>query len=78
MAVNSYKEDEKLEGIGKRETLRRLFSYLLGYKLQVFGVLICMVVTVVISLINPLIIEEAIDVYIANKDMRACCGRFGD
>ena len=29
-----------------------------------------MVVTVVISLINPLIIEEAIDVYIANKDMR--------
>lgn len=70
MAVNSYKEDEKLEGIGKRETLRRLFSYLLGYKLQVFGVLICMVVTVVISLINPLIIEEAIDVYIANKDMR--------
>ena len=70
MAVNSYKEDEKLDGIGKRETLRRLFSYLLGYKLQVFGVLICMVVTVVISLINPLIIEEAIDVYIANKDMR--------
>lgn len=70
MAVNSYKEDEKLEGIGKRETLRRLFSYLLGYKLQVFGVLICMVVTVVVSLINPLIIEEAIDVYIANKDMR--------
>ena len=70
MAVNSYKEDEKLEGVGKRETLRRLFSYLLGYKLQVFGVLICMVVTVVISLINPLIIEEAIDVYIANKDMR--------
>ncbi len=70
MAVNSYKEDERLEGIGKKETLKRLFSYLFQYKLQVFGVLICMVITVVISLMNPLIIEDAIDVYIANKDMQ--------
>ena len=70
MAVNSYREDERLEGIGKKETLKRLFSYLFQYKLQVFGVLVCMLITVVISLINPLIIEEAIDVYIANKDLQ--------
>lgn len=69
MAVNSYKEDEELEGIGKKETLKRLFAYMLKYKFQVFGVILCMLVTVVISLINPLIIEEAIDVYIAGKDI---------
>lgn len=69
MAVNSFREDEQLEGIGKKETLKRLFSYLFQYKLQVIGVLICMLITVVISLVNPLIIEEAIDVYIANSDM---------
>ena len=70
MAVNSYKEDEQLEGIGKKETLRRLFSYLSQYKLQVLGVMGCMAITVVVSLANPLIIEKAIDVYIANKDMQ--------
>lgn len=69
MAVNSYKEDEALEGIGKAETLKRLFSYMFQYKLPVFGVIICMLITVVISLINPLIIQEAIDTYIAKKDI---------
>ena len=69
MAVNSYKEDEELEGIGKKETLKRLFAYMLKYKFQVFGVILCMLVTVVITLNNPLIIEEAIDVYIAGKDI---------
>ncbi len=69
MAVNSFREDEALEGIGKKETLKRLFAHLGPYKLQVAGVLICMLVTVAISLVNPLIIEEAIDVYIAREDM---------
>lgn len=69
MAVNSFREDERLEGIGKAETLKRLFSYMIRYKLQIFGVVICMMITVGISLINPLMIEAAIDVYIAGQDM---------
>ena len=39
------------------------------YKLPVFGVIVCMLIAVVISLINPLIIETAIDTYIAEKDI---------
>ncbi len=70
MAVNSFREDERLEGIGKARTLKRLFSYMFAYKLQIFGVLICMLITVGISLINPLMIETAIDVYIAGRDLR--------
>lgn len=74
MAVNSFREDEQLEGIGKREILKRLFSYLFKYRTAVVGVLLCMLITVIITLINPLIIERAIDVYIAAGDMKGLAG----
>lgn len=61
MAVNSYKNDENSVEKSKRETLKRLFSYLLRYKLQILGVLLLMGYCVGVSLLNPLIIEEAID-----------------
>ena len=66
MAINSYKEDEQLNSIGKKETLKRLFSYMLQYRLQVAGVMACMLLTVAISLVNPLIIDGSI----ANQDMQ--------
>ncbi|MCI8281138.1 MAG: ABC transporter ATP-binding protein [Lachnospiraceae bacterium] len=69
MAVNSYRDDEHVGTMGKRQTLTRLFSYLFQYKKQVAGVLACMLIAVAISLINPLIIEHAIDVNIAGRDM---------
>lgn len=68
MAVNSYREDEFMENTDKKKILRRLFSYLLEYKGILLAVLFCMGVTVAISLINPLLIEEAIDHYIADSD----------
>lgn len=69
MAVNSFREDEFMENTDKKKILRRLFSYLLEYKWVLIAVLICMGVTVAISLVNPLLIEEAIDHYIADSDM---------
>lgn len=68
MAVNSYREDEFMENTDKKKIFGRLFSYLLDYIGIVIAVLLCMCVTVAISLVNPLIIEKAIDVYIANSD----------
>lgn len=68
MAVNSFREDEFMENTDKKKIFKRLFSYLMDYKGILLGVLLCMGVTVVISLVNPLIIEEAIDVYIAGGD----------
>ncbi|MCI5873186.1 MAG: ABC transporter ATP-binding protein [Clostridiales bacterium] len=70
MAVNSYREDEFMENTDKKKILRRLFSYLLEYKSILLAVLFCMGVTVAISLVNPLLIEEAIDHYIADSDFR--------
>ncbi|MBQ7919149.1 MAG: ABC transporter ATP-binding protein [Lachnospiraceae bacterium] len=65
MAFNSYKDDEKTGGEkGKVKTLLRLFSYLLIYKKEIFLVLLIMGFCVAVSLMNPLIIEEAIDNYI--------------
>lgn len=68
MAVNSFREDEKMENTDKKKILSRLLSYLFVYKGTIIGVLLCMAVTVAISLINPLLIEEALDNYVANSD----------
>lgn len=70
MAVNSYKEDEQSIEKSKIQTLKRLFSYLLAYKWQILLVLFIMGYGVVVSLINPLIMESAIDDYIAVKDTK--------
>lgn len=61
MSFNSYKEDEQIRGTGKTRTLLRLLSYLLAYKKEIMIVLLIMAFCVMVSLMNPLIIEEAID-----------------
>lgn len=65
MAFNSYKEDEASSNVSKMQTLKRLFSYMKEYKLQVGVVLLILGIGIGISLINPLFIEAAIDKYIA-------------
>lgn len=64
MPVNSYKNDEVNTEVGKTTTLIRLFSYLLVYKKTIFGVILIMGYCVIVSLINPLLMETAIDSYI--------------
>ena len=62
MAVNSYKEDEQLQERSKIETMKRLFGYLLGYKWQVLVVLLMVGYGVVISLVNPIIMQKAVEI----------------
>lgn len=69
MAVNSYKDDELSVERSKAQTLLRLFRYLSAYKWQIILVLLIMGYGVLISLVNPLIMESAIDDYIAVKDL---------
>lgn len=68
MAINSYKQDENINDVGKLKTLGRLFSYLLAHKASIFIVLFIMAYCVCVSLINPLIIESAIDNHISTGD----------
>lgn len=68
MAYNSYKDDEASVESSKLKTLLRLFSYLLAYKKQILTVLVIMAFCVCVSLLNPLIMEAAIDRYISVGD----------
>ena len=68
MSINSYREDEQTSQVGKMRTLMRLFSYLLTYKKEIIIVLLIMAFCVVVSLINPLLLEAAIDRYISTEN----------
>lgn len=68
MGFNSYKDDEKSSETGKLKTLKRLFSYLLAYRREIICVLFIMAFCVLVTLLNPLFLEAAIDNYIAKKD----------
>lgn len=70
MAVNSFREDEQLQATDAKRIAVRLLRYLKKYIKQVTVVLIAMAVTVGISLFNPLLIEGAIDKYVANLDFK--------
>ncbi|NLK74996.1 MAG: ABC transporter ATP-binding protein [Clostridiales bacterium] len=69
MSINATRDDEITRQVSKKITLIRLFRYLFNYKSYIFFVLFIMMITVGIILINPLIIERAIDVHIANGDL---------
>ncbi len=68
MARNATKQDEQISEKTKRETLLRLFQYLFGYKKTIAVVMPLMAATTTILLLNPIILERAIDVHIKNKD----------
>jgi ATP-binding cassette subfamily B multidrug efflux pump len=70
MSVNAIREDEYIQTENKKTTLLRLFKYLLTYKKSIIIVITIMLTTVAISIINPLIIERAIDIHIANRDYK--------
>ena len=68
MSINATRADEQTLEVSKMQTLLRLFRYLLAYKKEIIGVLFIMAYCVAVSLINPLIVETAIDRYIGQGD----------
>jgi ABC-type multidrug transport system, ATPase and permease components len=69
MAINSYRDDENNTEVSKLNTLLRLFRYLTAYRLKIILVLLIMGICVTISLLNPLIIQRAVDYHVARKDL---------
>lgn len=69
MPINSFKDDEQTIEVNKLKTLTRLLSYLLQYKKEILLVLMIMAYCVFVSLLNPLIMESAIDNYISVGNM---------
>ena len=65
MAVNSFREDEHIQATDAKKIVARLFGYLKRYPKEITIIMIAMVVTVGISLLNPILIESAIDDYVS-------------
>ncbi len=70
MAVNSSRIDEEQKEVLKKDTMLRMFKYLLNFKKQIVIVLFIMAGTITISMLAPLIMEYAINVCVAQKDMK--------
>lgn len=69
MAINASRMDEEQRNVSKKTTLIRLFSYLLEYKKELVVVLLIMAGTIAISMVTPLLMERAINVHVANRDV---------
>ena len=70
MAVNAIREDEEQKEVLKKDTLLRLYRYLLRYPKELVIVAIIMAITVGISMIGPLLVERAVNVNVAQKDIK--------
>ncbi len=70
MSVNSFREDEEQKQSIKIDVISRLLGYLLSYKKTIAAVLGVMAVTTAVTLINPLLVEHALDVEVYNKNLR--------
>ncbi len=70
MAANTIKEDEEVSQVKKSVTIKRLLSYLFRYKKTIVLVLLIMAYCVGVSLVNPLIIESAVDDYITPGNIK--------
>ncbi len=69
MAVNSAREDELMREVPKKDTLFRLYRYLFDYKKTLTAVGLLLLVTLSITLAAPLMIELAVDTYVAQSDV---------
>lgn len=69
MQANAVREDELTREVSKKETLIRLYKYLLSYKRQLGCVGILLSVTLSVTLVTPLMIELAVDTYVADSDV---------
>ena len=68
MSINSVKEDEEQKDSVKIKVILRLFRYMLRYKKEIIFVLLAMLLSLSISMVNPLLMEHAIDVNITEND----------
>ena len=60
MSINSVKEDEEQKDSVKIKVILRLFRYMLRYKKEIIFVLLAMLLSLSISMVNPLLMEHCL------------------
>ena len=71
MENNSIKKDEEVMRRNKSEIILKLMVYLKPYKLKSFIVILLMIFVMISGIVNPLLLEIAIDDYIASQNVKA-------
>ena len=69
MENNSIKKDEEVMRRSKSEITLKLLEYLKPYKLKSFIVIVLMILVMISGIVNPLLLEVAIDKYVVNKNV---------
>ena len=70
MPINAIKDDEQTSNVKKTVTVMRMLSYMFAYKKKILIVFVIMAYIIGVSLVNPLIMEAAIDNYIRPGNFR--------
>jgi len=66
---NLINKDEEVIRRSKTEIVLKLLEYLKPYKLKSFIVILLMIIVMICGIINPLLLEIAIDNYVVNKNV---------
>ncbi len=74
MPFNNFREDETSHETVRMDLIRRLFRYLIPYRLKVLVIIALMGVVIGIELLNPYFLKLAIDHYIVAKDIPGLFG----
>lgn len=68
--ANSFREDENLQHTDMKKVFLRMMGYLKPHIGEIIPVLLSLAVCVGINLVSPLFMEYAIDVHVANKNVK--------
>ena len=67
--LNNIEKDEEIVRRSKREIIIRLIAYLKPYKVKSMIVILLMILVMLCNVVNPYLLQQAIDVYVVNKDI---------
>ena len=67
--LNNIEKDEEIVRRSKREIIIRLIAYLKPYKAKSIIVILLMILVMLCNVVNPYLLQQAIDVYVVNKDI---------
>ena len=70
MARNTVRQDEDIQKHSKLEIIIRLLKYLKPYRLKAAGVILLMIYVMIVGVLNPFLLQRAIDVNVASGDIK--------
>lgn len=67
--LNNIEKDEEIVRRSKKEIIIRLMAYLNPYKAKSMIVILLMILVMLCNVVNPYLLQQAIDVHVVNKDI---------